>query len=186
MAAILAMVVAALVSAENHQEFPPSFEELFAAYVCLYSPQQQQRYDELATEEARIAFWNEYWREVDPTDDTTYNELLELFRRRLNDTLYFAEIGVMPSAWQEDRGRIYLLFGAPKEIRRGYLSLDAPQEVFEEVWVYSIQSDNGEEQSEIIFRGDSESSSLSLVAGVEIPRAISMFPSLPRQHSLTR
>ena len=57
-----------------------------------------------------------FWRERDPTSETAANELREEFHRRVSyASRRFAVQGIDRAGWETDRGRLYIIFGPPRE-----------------------------------------------------------------------
>ncbi len=73
-----------------------------------------------------------YWKKRDPTPDTVYNELMvEFFRRVAQANRKFSTRH--KEGWETDRGRIYILYGAPTRIDdHRYATQTRPYQV----WVY--------------------------------------------------
>ncbi len=64
----------------------------------------------------KLGQWIEkFWEERDPTPDTRYNELLEVYFKRVGETVRLFS-NRHKEGWQTDRGRIYLLYGPPEKI----------------------------------------------------------------------
>ncbi len=64
----------------------------------------------------KLGQWIEkFWEERDPTPDTRYNELLEVYFKRVSETVRLFS-NRHKEGWQTDRGRIYLLYGPPEKI----------------------------------------------------------------------
>ncbi|MBN1481381.1 GWxTD domain-containing protein [candidate division KSB1 bacterium] len=63
--------------------------------------------------------YNEFWRQRDPTPNTQRNELKEEFFHRVDfANRNFTEIVSGRSGWQTDRGKIYIVYGAPDNVDR--------------------------------------------------------------------
>lgn len=81
------------------------------------------------------AWFNDYWKKRDPTPETNYNELLDVFYQRVqvaNErfSLRYKE------GWETDRGKILLLYGEPDKIEnRRYVTNQKPYLV----WKYEKQ-----------------------------------------------
>lgn len=57
-----------------------------------------------------------FWQERDPTSGTAANELREEFHRRVSyASRRFAVQGIDRAGWETDRGRLYIVFGPPRE-----------------------------------------------------------------------
>ena len=68
----------------------------------------------LATEEKRAQF-KKMWKVLDPDPDTSINELMDEYYKRVNFTNAKFSDGSR-RGWRSDRGRIYIKFGPPGEI----------------------------------------------------------------------
>jgi GWxTD domain-containing protein len=79
--------------------------------------------------------WNKlwrYWKRRDPTPATAYNEAMATYFRRV-DHAYFAFQSVTePDGARTDRGKVYILYGAPTRTERRFPADGSPQEE----WVY--------------------------------------------------
>lgn len=85
------------------------------------------------TELQKKAWFEDFWKKRDPNPATPENELQEEYYMRVNESnLSFSE-SVVPG-WQTDRGRIYILFGAPDQITRETSRTDIS--VNYEIWRY--------------------------------------------------
>lgn len=87
--------------------------------------------DRLKTPEERQAFWEAFWRRHDPTPETTRNEAMDEFYKRVRYANQ--RFGVGGPGWKTDMGRIYIQFGQPDEIVRNPFRFDGPPE---EIWYY--------------------------------------------------
>jgi GWxTD domain-containing protein len=73
-----------------------------------------------------------YWKKQDPTSETAFNERMATFYQRVDYAdLNFATGHALDGAMTE-RGKIYILFGAPTKIERTLLPGESPIEV----WTY--------------------------------------------------
>ena len=61
---------------------------------------------------------NTYWKEKDPTPETTENELLS----ELNDRVKFSNknFSILMHGWRSDRGRIYIIYGEPQMVDESF------------------------------------------------------------------
>lgn len=77
------------------------------------------------------AFWSDFWRRRDPSPETTRNENLQEFLRRVEyaDTHF----SVLEQGWNSDMGRIYVRYGSPDQIDRAPLGTSSSSH---EVWHY--------------------------------------------------
>ena len=80
----------------------------------IITPEEQQAFDKLKTNEEREHFIDEFWRRRDPSPDTEENEYKDEFYERVayaNEHFTSGKAG-----WLTDRGRIYVKWGKPDEI----------------------------------------------------------------------
>ncbi|GAB4371273.1 MAG: hypothetical protein Kow0042_13930 [Calditrichia bacterium] len=67
--------------------------------------------------EVRKAYFDRFWKRMDPNPNTKKNELLDEFFRRVNlANATFSTISM--EGWKTDRGRIFIKFGEPDDIER--------------------------------------------------------------------
>ncbi len=68
--------------------------------------------------EGKIRFFEDFWRNSDPDPSTRLNEFkVELFRRfHYANEHYSLSMVRRDDGWQTDRGRVYMVYGAPDEI----------------------------------------------------------------------
>jgi GWxTD domain-containing protein len=64
--------------------------------------------------ESRREIWLEFWKERDPTPGTPANEMRTEYYRRIEYAN--AHFSVVSAGWKTDRGRIYIVYGAPDDI----------------------------------------------------------------------
>ena len=69
-------------------------------------------------ESAQWDYIEKYWEEKDPSPGTKENELLDQFNERTKYVNKFFSI-LMPG-WRSDRGRIYIIYGPPRQIDESY------------------------------------------------------------------
>ncbi|MCK4302932.1 MAG: GWxTD domain-containing protein [Candidatus Eisenbacteria sp.] len=98
------------------------------AYIATEEEMQELR---MSAPDERKAVWDAFWERRDQTPELGYNEYKQEFFRRVH---YVNEtFGVIRPGWQTDRGRIYIIHGAPTDITRNPLS---GQEWPVEIWHY--------------------------------------------------
>jgi GWxTD domain-containing protein len=89
----------------------------------LLSKEEDQSFKKLKTDEERSAFVENFWTQRDPTPGTPDNEYrTEFYRRAREAAARFTEND--GKGWQDDRGRVYILLGAPDEMSQGTSLLD--------------------------------------------------------------
>lgn len=75
---------------------------------------EARAYQQLTTDEDRMAFIDEFWRKRDPNPATATNEAKEEHYRRIAYANIRFAAGV--PGWRTDRGRVYIVFGPPASI----------------------------------------------------------------------
>jgi len=87
--------------------------------------------DGLKSPEERQRYWEAFWRSRDQSPETTRNEAMEEFYKRVR----YADqrFGVGGPGWKTDMGRTYIVYGQPDEIVRNPFRFDGPPE---EIWYY--------------------------------------------------
>jgi GWxTD domain-containing protein len=80
----------------------------------IISPEEEQAFKLLGTDEERDQFIEQFWLRRDPTPDTEENEFREEHYRRIEYANDHYAAGI--PGWRTDRGRIYIVWGPPDEI----------------------------------------------------------------------
>lgn len=83
------------------------------SYILTYKEYKQVTELE---EPEQLEFIKHYWKQLDPTPKTVYNEVKEEFFRRIKRVN--AEYSEFGSGWQSDRGRIYIIYGEPDQVEK--------------------------------------------------------------------
>lgn len=154
-----------------------------AAYDYLFSPKEQQESSTLLSRnnQKRLnQFWEEIWKNRDPTPETEYNEIRQLFERRVDDSRLFAGINDFGDGWKKDRGRVYIIYGAPDEIVKSPYGPKEQSNV--EVWIYRENEDEGSRRVEIVFK--EELDDFILQTSITFPRVIKeerVLPDVPQR-----
>jgi GWxTD domain-containing protein len=90
----------------------------------LLSKEEDQAYKKLKTEQERSSFVEEFWAKRDPTPGTPENEFrIEFYRRAREAAARFTEND--GKGWQDDRGRVFILLGAPDDSSENTSLLDS-------------------------------------------------------------
>ncbi|MCX6149781.1 MAG: GWxTD domain-containing protein [Ignavibacteriales bacterium] len=77
-----------------------------------------------------------YWKKLDPTPQTTFNELMFEFYERVDySVLNYSVLGANNGS-ETDRGKIYIQYGKPDEINRIYTNANNVSEI----WAYNSPS----------------------------------------------
>ncbi len=88
-----------------------------------------------ATGSERAELIRQFWKQRDPTQDTPENELKEEFSRRVQFSARYFSVPLMDKqGWSTDRGKTYIVFGRPDELRRRSVDIDSNPY---EIWYYS-------------------------------------------------
>ena len=100
--------------------------------VYLMTDQEEEVYKMLRADEERDRFIASFWEVRDPTPGTTRNEFhVEIVERTKEANKLFRGYG--REGWRTERGRTYILLGAPRE-RRSY---DQTRDLYPiELWFY--------------------------------------------------
>ena len=77
-------------------------------------PRRNPPFKQLATDEERDQFIEQFWLRRDPTPDTVENEFKDEHYRRIAYANEHFAAGT--PGWRTDRGRIYIVWGPPDEI----------------------------------------------------------------------
>jgi len=80
----------------------------------IISPEEEEAFKLLGTDDERDQFIEQFWLRRDPTPDTEENEFREEHYRRIQYANEHFAAGV--PGWRTDRGRIYIVWGPPDEI----------------------------------------------------------------------
>ena len=80
----------------------------------------------------------EFWKERDPEPSTEINELENEFYRRVNYTnQHFSLYKGGKDGWHSDRGRIYIIYGAPSQIETMSSNRSFASVSRYEIWYYT-------------------------------------------------
>jgi GWxTD domain-containing protein len=88
----------------------------------------------MAPEQEKRAWFEDFWKERDPTPDTPENELMEEYYTRVayaNQKFYAGRAG-----WRTDRGAVYIIYGPPDSVQRRTLWDSIGREQYYEIWRY--------------------------------------------------
>jgi GWxTD domain-containing protein len=166
---LLAVALGCLVSVQVFSQ------EMEVVYEYLLTPRQQEDFDKLVSRSNRSRFIDDFWRRLDPTPETAYNELREEFNRRL-DLAAIYELPYM-DGWRTDRGRVLILHGYPSEIRRSRFGPVSGSKY--EIWVYRDSPDDPE-PVEVIFEDVADTGEFVLRTQLEESRMITLERTKPR------
>ena len=82
--------------------------------VYIITPEEKSAFKALSNDEERDQFIEQFWLRRDPTPDTPENEYKEEHYRRIAYANEHFAAGI--PGWRTDRGRIYIMWGAPDQI----------------------------------------------------------------------
>ncbi|HKD84899.1 MAG TPA: GWxTD domain-containing protein [Terriglobales bacterium] len=96
--------------------------------VYIITPEEKSAFKQLSNDEERDQFIEQFWLRRDPTPDTPENEYKEEHYRRIAYANEHFSAGI--PGWRTDRGRIYIIWGAPDQIETHPTggTYDRPQE----------------------------------------------------------
>jgi GWxTD domain-containing protein len=140
--AILGFTLVSCTSPRKKIESEPYSDDFYEKTRLIMLKSEVQLYKHLPDQAAREDFIEEFWKKRDPTPVTEENENRMEFERRIEyvDQFFREKVG-SGRGWETDRGKIYVLLGAPDERttaqgntrdRFGQL-----KRVLKEIWVYN-------------------------------------------------
>ena len=101
-----------LLRKEAHESFGQKWLDQDVPYII--TPEERAAFKQLSHDEEREQFIESFWQRRDPTPDTVENEYKEEHYRRIAYANEHFASGI--PGWKTDRGRIYIIHGAPDEI----------------------------------------------------------------------
>jgi GWxTD domain-containing protein len=119
---------------EVEESGPPrgrEFKKILEPLALIAEPDEIEYLRSLTPEEQPKG-WEEFWRRRDPSPETTRNEaMLEFFRRLRYVEQRFRGFG---PGWRSDMGRVYIKYGAPDQVESRPGTTQSPQL---EIWYYN-------------------------------------------------
>jgi GWxTD domain-containing protein len=82
--------------------------------VYIITPEERAAFKQLSNDEERDQFIEQFWARRNPDPDSQYNEYKEEHYRRIAYANEHFSAGI--PGWKTDRGRIYIIWGAPDQI----------------------------------------------------------------------
>ncbi len=123
------------VTYENISRIDELLDRWIDQYVkWIISREERARFDSLSDPAEKLGFIESFWQRRDPTPESTPNEAREEHARRF--TYALQNFGAGTPGWATDRGKIYILLGAPHTIDRnpaGRTAFERPSEI----WTYN-------------------------------------------------
>lgn len=140
--------------------------EKWLATDALYIITESEKQAALAlqTEAEQDRFVESFWRRRDPDPKTEINEFREAYYERIAYANEHFAAGV--PGWRTDRGKIYILFGAPDRTEKGRAAFDGLENVLFEKWHYRQVTAIGS-PVELTFIDPSESQEFRLIKNPE-------------------
>jgi len=101
--------------------------------VYIITKREREVFRVLQTDRERDIFVEAFWKQRDPTPGTPQNEFEAEHHRRLDHANKFYGRSTPQPGWRTDRGRIYIILGAPRNIEQ----YDSSNGVYPtEIWFY--------------------------------------------------
>lgn len=127
-----AIAVADLIAAEFTAMGEAELDDQFAEAVYICTKDERSIWNSLSGSEPKRKFLTKFWRDRDPEIATPNNELYDAYRQRIlaaNEQFRTA----YRKGWRSDRGRVYVLYGAPDYVERRSNESDIKPH---EIWRY--------------------------------------------------
>jgi GWxTD domain-containing protein len=103
------------------------------AYII--TSEEKKAFGKLKTDEDCEDFIENFWRRRDPNPDTEINEFRDEYYERIKYANENFESGI--PGWMTDRGRIYIVWGKPDKVEKGYATFEENLSVPYEKWLYT-------------------------------------------------
>jgi len=115
---LTALVISCLISGCAWQAYSQKTPAELAVDKIFYISTSEQRHQlkGLQTQETVDAYLENFWAKLDPYPDTPENEFKDMYLRRYNYAKEHFRYGPILGS-RTDRGRIFILYGPPDEIR---------------------------------------------------------------------
>jgi GWxTD domain-containing protein len=139
LASFLFTPAASAIQKAQKPKLPESYKKwLEEEVVYIIARMERDVFLKLQTDRERDLFIEAFWKQRDPTPGDTENEFkTEHFRRIAYANRYLGRDAPRPG-WQTDRGRIYIILGAPRDIQR----YEGKGQTYDtEVWFYQGLAD---------------------------------------------
>ncbi len=117
----------------EHEDFANFVSAAGCAPLQYISPEKDFQTILAATGAAQDSLIAAFWQRRDPTPNTAANELREEFYRRAAQAEASFALADGKAGWQTDRGRIYLIYGPPREVQ---VRVSEPETLLYEIWLY--------------------------------------------------
>jgi GWxTD domain-containing protein len=137
---------------ENSQDQPTKYQKwLDEDVVWIITPEERAAFSQLKSDEERDKFEEQFWVRRNPTPNSHENKAKdEHYRRIAFANLHFAKADA--PGWKTDRGRIYIVYGAPDEIESHPAGgKDGPQKPTE-FWRYKLIQEHGANRQDVVMK----------------------------------
>lgn len=113
-------------------DMPQSLRDLDFATAAMKYITTDDEYDRLRSGKraARVQAFDAFWKKLDPTPGTAYNERLAEYFRRVDHAFTAFRTLKEENGIVTDRGRIYILYGSPTATERSLSAANAPREIW--------------------------------------------------------
>ncbi len=135
---IIELIFAAALSLPSEMQDAADLPERYRVWleeeaVYIISDRERRIFRRLTSNSQRDRFIEEFWEQRDPTPGTEANEFRDEHYERIEYANNWLGRETRRPGWSTDRGRIYILLGPPREIRRYHSSQSL---VPLEMWFY--------------------------------------------------
>ncbi len=111
--------------------------------LYLITPAEKEAFASLRTDREREQFVENFWRRRDPSPKTERNEFRdEYYGRIAYANEHFPLTPGSITGWQSDRGKTYIMMGAPEQIEKGRASFANLDDIAFEKWIYQSKDLN--------------------------------------------
>ena len=111
--------------------------------LYLITPAEKESFLALRTDDAREQFIDGFWRRRDPNPKTEENEFrTEYFTRIAYANEHFPLTPGSITGWQSDRGKTYIMLGAPDQVETGRAPFAKHDDIAFEKWTYQSKKLN--------------------------------------------
>lgn len=117
---------------DNSSLIRKTWVEKDVAYII--TSEEKKAFNALQTDEERENFIENFWQRRDPDPDTEVNEFREEYYERIRYANENFASGI--PGWRTDRGRIYIVWGKPDKVEKGYGTFEENVNVPYEKWFY--------------------------------------------------
>lgn len=120
---------------------PAPEDEFYESVRLMMLKSERQIYKHLPDEQSRQSFIEDFWKKRDPNPETMDNEnRMEFEQRKAYVDRFFRERVGSGRGWESDRGKIFLLLGAPDTRTTERRAMTGPLgrriDALTELWIY--------------------------------------------------